>query len=150
MFAGEGVENGLVGLCLRLNARLGVMTEEPKFGAQQAHTFGVEARSLLSGFAVAHVCVKLHPGAVGEHAFTVEVGDRFAVGVLLGGLTVGIGRFGVHYAFVRIHVYDGAVGDFGHALSRHNRGKAQPACQDRGVRLRAAVGGDQGDHFLRV
>ena len=150
MLAGEGIKHRLVCCCLGFNRRFGVVPQETKLGAQQTHAFSVQAGSFLGGFAVAHVRVEWHAGAVGEHAFTVEVGDRFAVSVFFGGFAVFIGRLGIDDTRVRVHIDLGAVWNIGDPLCRHDRGKTQAARQNRGMRLRTAVRSDQGDHVLRV
>ena len=139
VLAGEGIKHRLISFCLGFNRRLGIVPQEAELGAQQTHAFGVQAGSLLSGFAVAHVRVEWHAGAVGEHAFTVEFGDRFAVSVFFSGFAVFIGRLGIDDTRVRVHIDLGAVWNIGNALRRHDRGKTQAARQNRGMRLRAAV-----------
>ena len=139
MLAGEGIKHRLVRCRLGLNRRLGVVPQEAKFGAQQTHAFSVQAGGLLGGFAIAHVRVEWHAGAVGEHAFTVEFGDRFAVSVFFGGFAVFIGRLSIDDTRVRVHIDLGAVWNIGDPLCRHNSGKAQAARQNRGMRLRTTV-----------
>ena len=139
VLAGEGIKHRLVSCRLGLDRRLGVVPQEAEFGAQQTHAFGVQAGCFLGGFAVAHVRVEWYAGAVGEHAFTVEVGDRFAVSVFFGSFAVLIGRLGIDDTRVRVHIDLGAVWNIGNALRRHNSGKAQAARQNRGMRLRTAV-----------
>ena len=95
VLAGEGIKHRLVGCRLGFNRRLGVVPQEAELGAQQTHAFGVQAGSLLGGFAVTHIRVEWHAGAIGEHAFTVEFGYRFAVSVFFGGFAVFIGRLSI-------------------------------------------------------
>ena len=115
------------------------MPQEAELGAQQTHAFGVQAGSLLGGFAVAHIRVEWHAGAIGEHTFTVEFGDRFAISVFFSGFAVFIGRLSIDDTRVRVHINLGAVGNIGNALRRHNSGKTQAARQNRGMRLRTTV-----------
>ena len=126
------------------------MAQEAELGAEQANTLSLQACSLLRGLAVTNVCVQLNAGAISQHALTAKVSDGLTVCVLDCCFAVSVGGLGVNYAFVGVHVDDGAVSNLGHALSRHNSGQAQAASQNSGVCLGATVRGDQGDNLLGV